>query len=393
MLGIGSCVLPAYDQVPLKCPAGRGDCDGVPQNGCESDVLSNLDACGACGKPCAGINTDTATCTDGICTLTCKLGFGDCNNDGTDGCEADFATDGLNCSACGADCLGGGCASGACGARPTEFTSGLDAPFGIAVDAANVYVTEHTASGRVLQIPIVGAVGGRPIEIATGQNLPRSIAVDLTSIYWTNEGGRTVMKAPIGGGAAIELATGQDAPYTLAINATDVYWTNHYGDQVMTVPIGGGQPTVFAPDQHDPHGLTLDATSVYWATNTTVRRLPLNGGGLVPLATGITGGYMIVVDATHAYYSTEEHGTVEQVPITGGGSPEVIFTGKNTQGLAIDDTGLYIADQSLDAVYHIGGGKLSSVASGQGDPMMIALTTTQVFFTDTERGTVMSVPK
>jgi MYXO-CTERM domain-containing protein len=103
------------------CEAGWGDCDGLAANGCETDVLSSLDHCGACGQLCGDPHTD-GQCNAGACTpgSNCLAGWGDCNSDMADGCESDLNNDPATCGDCATACSDVypnaevGCASGAC---------------------------------------------------------------------------------------------------------------------------------------------------------------------------------------------------------------------------------------------------------------------------------------
>jgi len=52
----------ASDALCGPCPTGRGDCDGHPANGCETDLTEDPDNCGVCDHPCAG------ECVDGLCS-------------------------------------------------------------------------------------------------------------------------------------------------------------------------------------------------------------------------------------------------------------------------------------------------------------------------------------
>ncbi len=86
-----------------KCNAGYGDCDHDGSNGCEQ-VLNTLDHCGACDTPCQLSGTQ-ATCDNSaqVCTSTgCDLGWGDCDGDAQNGCES-LAT-AINCKQCGKAC-------------------------------------------------------------------------------------------------------------------------------------------------------------------------------------------------------------------------------------------------------------------------------------------------
>jgi hypothetical protein len=63
---------------------------------------------------------------------------------------------------------------------------------------------------------------------------------------------------------------------TLNLRGTSGYWTNEYGinqSTVMRVPVGGGDIVPMASGQADLGAIAVDATSVYWATNGTISKL------------------------------------------------------------------------------------------------------------------------
>lgn len=105
----GSCRL-------IDCETGFGNCDGIAENGCEMRV-DTVDHCGACARICDLAHAGE-TCADGRCRLgTCDLGWGDCNDNDADGCEAPLV--GLaTCGACDAPCdlanASETCADGSC---------------------------------------------------------------------------------------------------------------------------------------------------------------------------------------------------------------------------------------------------------------------------------------
>ena len=106
----GTC---SYD----TCATGFADCDGDVANGCEQPTDSDVNNCGGCGVVCAPDHGGTATCTNGVCGYTnCAAGFGDCDGDASNGCEASLGDDNANCGMCGNACGGGTvCAGGVCG--------------------------------------------------------------------------------------------------------------------------------------------------------------------------------------------------------------------------------------------------------------------------------------
>jgi hypothetical protein len=97
------------------CEAGFGDCDGKSVNGCEADLLSDGKHCGGCAVSCQRPGT-VASCELGVCKVVrCEEGWGDCNGEGADGCEAELGSSSSHCGACGVACAKGEvCASGAC---------------------------------------------------------------------------------------------------------------------------------------------------------------------------------------------------------------------------------------------------------------------------------------
>jgi hypothetical protein len=99
------------------CEAGYGDCDGDPSNGCET-ALNTLEQCGACDTPCESSDGQLVTCESGSCELIgCAEGFYDCDEDPLTGCESRLKDD-INCGACGQVCsmdnATATCASGSC---------------------------------------------------------------------------------------------------------------------------------------------------------------------------------------------------------------------------------------------------------------------------------------
>ena len=105
-----------------RCRAGYADCDGSASNGCEVNLAVDPVNCGTCASVCAFPNA-AASCASGACALgACRPGFRDCDGAASNGCEADLgsiATCGDCRRACGfpnaaASCAAGACALGAC---------------------------------------------------------------------------------------------------------------------------------------------------------------------------------------------------------------------------------------------------------------------------------------
>lgn len=108
------------------CPEGTVDCDGD----CV-DVSSDPRNCGACGYRCGGPTArsprhpggGSPACKNGECTYVCFPGFADCDGYLGNGCEADLRMDQDNCGACGTKCnarAGQPCVEGKCLTRECD---------------------------------------------------------------------------------------------------------------------------------------------------------------------------------------------------------------------------------------------------------------------------------
>ena len=123
-----ACVNPGtgYECVINCMPGFFDNCDGIPNNGCETNLLFTTQNCGSCGNDC-GLPNTISECFNGMCRYPaqpCVDGFGDCNQDvpagqmvptrpNSDGCEVPTTNDVDNCGGCGNlnpiyDCDSGG---------------------------------------------------------------------------------------------------------------------------------------------------------------------------------------------------------------------------------------------------------------------------------------------
>jgi hypothetical protein len=85
-----------------RCDPGFGDCDGDAANGCEASLLDDASACGECGAACSFAHAE-ASCVDGRCQLqACEPGYADCAPD-SQGCESKLS-DATSCGRCELRC-------------------------------------------------------------------------------------------------------------------------------------------------------------------------------------------------------------------------------------------------------------------------------------------------
>jgi hypothetical protein len=85
-----------------ECPVGYADCNQLSEDLCETS-LSTLENCLVCGKACNAAH-GAPSCTSRGCSIACEPGFGDCDLDADTGCETDTLVDRDHCGACGSPC-------------------------------------------------------------------------------------------------------------------------------------------------------------------------------------------------------------------------------------------------------------------------------------------------
>lgn len=113
-----------------ECADGFENCNTEVEDGCEIDVSSNTDHCGACNATCSS-HHGASSCEDGVCQIECADDFENCNQDLIDGCESNLNRDVLNCQACEMSCepssseLTPFCDGSGAGCGETECESGL----------------------------------------------------------------------------------------------------------------------------------------------------------------------------------------------------------------------------------------------------------------------------
>jgi hypothetical protein len=323
------------------CTPGFGDCDGNPQNGCEAS-LREAPNCGACGNTCAN-----GSCSAGACQ--CKPGFEDCDHDPKTGCEAELASDPRACGTCGHDCEGGLCASALCepfvlSANPEAYT----------VELANgqLYVGECPGVGPLEAISVDG---GAPVEVsAPTTNMDCGVAQALApgAIYWA--GSAAVFKTtlpPLGTTTTVLPNHASD----LGVTADSLYWTapvaTTKNSQVMRAPLAGGASK--AVSTNTVRSFAFAAATMYWADATAI--WSITDAQTMPSSLATVVASSIAVDAV-AVYAQLSSGLVA-IPLDGS-AQRVLDPNAATFAMATDATDLYYLDYNdgtLNVVPLVGG--------------------------------------
>ena len=111
------CSVDDNGNMELTCEDGWKDCNGDPTDGCETNLKTSVEHCGDCKNNCFETTKGAfgQTCNEGKCDYAlCLSGYGDCNDDRTDGCEVDVLSNKEHCGACSKKCEGEYCNNSIC---------------------------------------------------------------------------------------------------------------------------------------------------------------------------------------------------------------------------------------------------------------------------------------
>ena len=173
-----------------------------------------------------------------------------------------------------------------------ELTS---VPMGIALDAANSTVYITNGWGKVQSIGMDG--GNFQPDLITGLDAPRGIAVDAAGgkIYWTEQTSETtgkIQSADLNGANVREvLRQVAGMPKAIAVDAANgkLYVANAQG-QVQRLNLdGSGFQSHFIQNLSAPQGVAVDtaAGKVYWTEAGRIRRANLDGTNRQNVVTGL----------------------------------------------------------------------------------------------------------
>jgi hypothetical protein len=255
----------------------------------------------------------------------------------------------------------------ACGCGKADKTASVDTE----MDA-----TDQLESGAGTASCAAGCV----VTLATGGS-PWAIAVDETSVYWLSTTG-VVSKVPLDGGTVVTLASGLDSPFGLAIDRVNAYFTA--GPSVLSVPLTGGSIATHATIAGTSGtGIGVNATRLCWIAGTNVMCMPVSATGTEPIAVGPAAeARYLTMDATNVYW-TGEDGYVRMAPTDGSAPATVIASGQTDPlAIAVSATSAYWTTPTGDAGLvqaPIGGGAARALAPGPGY-YGIALDESSVYF-------------
>jgi len=361
------------------CAQGFGNCDNTSDNGCESQLATTSNHCGACGQRCCPGNL----CSAGTCVLGCQPGTTACQISprGPDGCFnnavcANLATDPRHCGRCGVDCgADGQCIAGACAARtpdgswlppaqgpmtgaPTVVASNLGGVQGMLFsrDAQQVYVSA-TGQGVIWRVDLrtTPATTTRWAEGLTG---PSQLTFDpegriVVAEREANRVTRIVVNTDGTAGTRTPYPTAFQGPWGLLFDAAGgLLVSNEFGTTVDRIAPDGMVTRGIVPAFATPLELRFDGqrnlyVGDYGSPLTSGTRVLVYNPSLAltRTITGFAGPIGIALDsAANVYVANYTRNDITRV--TPAGAASVYATGlSGPHAIAFDPSGrLYVAD-------------------------------------------------
>lgn len=280
-------------------------------------------------------------------------------------------------------------------------------PGDLALTSDRVFVSD--SAGNIVESS--KTPGHAPVVRSAGCASPWGVAVapDQSDVYWTcatwPDNG-TVMRSAIGSGSAWSpqtLATGLDRPTDIVADAAGVIFFNHtrsasWTTEVVKIPLAGGSRIFTIGGQSYPSGLSIRAGEIFWGGNNTVKRADAATGATSTVVPPEVYPQGVCSDGVFVYYTAfpgVSPGSVTKVPI-GGGAPSKLADAEQPWAIAVDGDWVYYSDRGTAQVLAVpisGGAAPVVVATGQTDPIQIAVDGTGVYWVNFGGKTLMRAAK
>jgi hypothetical protein len=296
------------------------------------------------------------------------------------GPEVDLQSDPANCGTCGHDCLGGGCADGAC--KPVELATAQGALRGIVVDATHVYWAGPGAIRRVKK------TGSAPEDVATFTGTGFRMIEHAGWLYWVTRDTGIVARAPMGanGAPAQILALDQGDVGGVATDGTLVYWNNYpTGGKIYRALIGATQfSEVLTTPTDGLTGMRLVGSELYYLQlGSGLMRISIAGGSPTTVAPGV-GSWELAIDGDDVFVTNQASDAIVKVSLSGAVPPVTVAECLDPWGIAVDVTHVYYANErtaagSIARAPRTGG--MMEVLAPSVLPVGIAVDATAVYWT------------
>ena len=380
------------------CTSGFGNCDSNASNGCET-ALSSLSNCGTCGKTCSFPNAN-ASCATGTCVFSsCVTGFGNCDNNTSNGCEAALNLP-TKCGSCTTSCptllnstptCNGTTCGFACNSGFGDCTSspGCETNTNTTVSRCGSCSTNCNSTAPPYTTPT--CVGGAcQFECQYGRADCTAAPGCETDVLNNSANCGACGHDCLGGSCSSGMcpttiiAQYQDRIQSLAVDGGHVYFSCQGScDGVKKAPkVPGGVTTIESTSS--ARGLGVDASNTFWAQSGGIMRDTLTSGAIATPLTGVSSPYGVALDATHVYFTAgSSSGSVQRIGKSGAGLDVILANQSTPRGIAVDDTYVFWANQG-GTIWSAEKGTLTSksLATAQSSPEGIAADGTNVYWTN-----------
>lgn len=280
------------------------------------------------------------------------------------------------------------------------------------VDDTHVYLADE--SGQIFSLPITGGKGTLLTTVAAAYNRGLTLALDDANVYFASGG--LVGKLPKVGGAATTLASGTSPGSGLVIAGSTLYWPESFTGvgqmgAVFGMSTAGGAVSTLATNLKLPAWPATDGVDLFFLAGDAIDKLPLAGGSTTTLVPSGAVPQQIAVGGTSVYWAendsqvvtcglcgppkppTATDSKVFAVAVTGG-SPTLLATGYQINGVAVDGTDIYWFDAHAKtlSVAPVGGGTPTVIATGVESSLALTVDAHAIYWVATT-GDVMRMPK
>jgi hypothetical protein len=192
-------------------------------------------------------------------------------------------------------------------------------------------------------------------------------------------------------------------PTSLAANVVlpnDAYWIDQASGYVSSCATPCAGTSVFTSPLINPKLLAANTTHLFYfaedgtgSSLTTLWAVPQKGAA-VPKSLGTSAGAALLAAASNQVYWVDSNDTLFSND-TAAGIPINRGAAGGAQAIAADDTGVYVATATAIKRWPPTSGAGVTVASGQGNPVSLALTATQLIWANATEKTLrrMQLPK
>lgn len=343
------------DASALVCPAGKGDCDLDPANGCETTLAGNAQHCGACGRDCAAAG---ATCQTNKCSAVEIYKNQPIGTDNGNARTFAFGNGAVYHATYNGYAVRKMPIDGS-GAAVVWSTTGKSAGIeSLVVTATDVMWSERGAPAVMLAKPFTAAAEDLPKIAFTPEYEPGFTRLAGGKLFWasgnyqsgnpagyiysrdvaaasTDPGTKIVTVDQGNHGAIVALEASSDALYWIASSAP----TGFVAYDIRTAPLAGGTPTaipggaVTAYPYNDRVFLQAVGKTVYFNRNAGTSAL--NGiyrytpGDAAPTQLVMGNAITSFLVAGNDLYYAANTGVagIMRAPVTGGQATEITGSG------------------------------------------------------------------